>query len=298
MKFERTQNNPSEKTLNWVNLRVIHASAWLYVLAFILVSLQSAPSFASEIAYAQSPHATDNKQAILNIFDEESQTSWCSQPAGGTQTHHLQIALKKRVSVDHIDIELGNDPTTPINVEISNGNRSVSFKWVGSSIHLKFENTFKGQIFDLYFSTPKGHPELCINELKMLKNGINFLKLPSQKARTYSAVSGTWFEGKPGTTEKKLVFAIDGTWSWVHKPFFGQEEKRISGTYKINNNVLTLRVKNSRKTWLLPLSKERVTIDPDDFDAPDFDYDTLILKGPQPSIIAGSYNNARFDALN
>ena len=158
--------------------------------------------------------------------------------------------------------------------------------------------TFKGQIFDLYFSTPQGQSELCIHELKMLKNGINLVKLPSQKATTYSVVSGTWFAGKPGTTEKKLVFAIDGTWSWVHKPFFGQEEKRMRGTYKIHQNVITLQVEGSRKTWSLPLSKQRVTIDPDDFDAPDFDYDTLTLKGPPPNIIAGSYNTARFDALN
>ena len=276
----------------------MHASAWLYALTFILVSLESAPSFASEIAYAQSPHNTNPNQEILHLFDETPNTNWCSQAAQGTQTHHVQIALKKSTSIDHIDIELGNDPATPIHVEISNGSRSVSFNWVGSTIHLKFERTFKGQIFDLYFSTPQGQSELCIHELKMLRNGINLLKIPSQKATTYSAVTGTWFEGKPGTTEKKLVFAIDGTWSWVHKPFFGQEEKRMSGTYKIHNNVLTLQVKGSRKTWSLPLSKERVVIDPDDFDAPDFDYDTLTLKGSEPSVIAGSYNNARFDALN
>ena len=298
MTFERTQNNPGGNSLKWVKPSVTHAKAWLYALTFILISLESAPVLASEIAYAQSPHHANDHQAILNLFDETPNTSWCSQPAQGTQTHHVQIALKKRVALDHIDIELGDAPSTPISVEISNGSRSVAFNWVGSTIHLKFERTFRGQIFDLYFSTPKGHPELCINELKMLNDGINLLKLPSQKARTYTAVSGTWFEGKPGTTEKKLVFAIDGTWSWVHKPFFGKEEKRITGTYKIQKNVLTLQVKNSRRSWSIPLSKKRVTIDPDDFDAPDFDYDTLILKGSKPSIIAGSYNNARFDALN
>mgnify|MGYP001201558478 FL=1 len=298
MTFERTQNNPGEKSLHWVKPSVNRATAWLYVLTFILVSLESAPSLASQIAYAQSPHSIGPNQAVLNLFDQTPETTWCSQPAQGTQTHHLQIALKKRVSVDHIDIELGQDPASPIDVEISNGSRSVSFKWVGSSIHLKFERQFEGQIFDMYFSTPKDQPELCVSELKMLDNGINLLKIPSQKARSYSAISGTWFEGTPGTTEKKLIFAIDGTWSWVHKPFFRKAEKRISGTYRIHNNVLRLHVKGSRKTWSLPLSKERVVIDPDDFDAPDFDYDTLILKGPQPSIIAGSYNNARFDALN
>ena len=299
MTFERTQNKRSDHFLKRLQPGVTRATAWFYALAIILITLESAPSLARELAYAQSPHQpVGQEQSIFNLFDERAATSWCSTPAPGTQTHHLQVALKNSAPVTHIDIALSRMPNPPLHVEISNGNRSVSFTLSGASIHLKFDKQFSGQVFDFYFETSKSETELCIDELKMLNRGHNLMRLPDQTKRTYSTVTGAWFEGQPGTTEKKLIFAMDGTWSWVHKPFFGAEEKRMSGTYKIRGNILTLYTPGTRKTWSLPLTKERVVIDPDDFDAPDFDYDKLVLKGPKPSIFAGSYNNARFDALN
>ena len=299
MIFERTQNNWLDRFSIWLKSGVAHASAWVYVLGIILISLEPSAAVASQIAYAQSPHNdSEQSQDILHLFDADQSSRWCSMPAPGTQTHHLQIALKKKAAISHIDIEFDAKPSVPLKVEVSNGRRSVSFALTGDSIHLKFERQFQGQIFDFYFETSPNESSFCMRELKMLNNGVNFIKLPKRQASSFSAVIGTWFEGKPGTTEKKLTFAMDGTWDWIHKPFFGQEETRMSGTYTIKGNILTLVQRGSGKTWSLPLNKERVVIDPDDFDAPDFDYDTLVIEGSAPSIFAGRYNNARFDALN
>jgi len=278
---------------------VNHASAWFYLSVFILLSLQTPEIFAGDMAYAQSPHASNvNSHDIFKLFDEQPSSSWCSTPADGTRTHHVQIALKKRLTIEHIELNLESAPTTAMHVEISNGSSSVAFALTGDELHLKFDKPFAGQVFDFYFKSQNTQTPLCISSLKMLSNGKNLVKLPPHGSMSSSTIMGTWFEGTPGTTEKKLIFAIDGTWSWVHKRFFGKTEKRIRGTYKIHNNILTLRMHGSNRHWQLPLSKERILIDPNDFNAPDFNYDTLLLQGPQPHIIAGSYNNARFDSIN
>jgi hypothetical protein len=172
------------------------------------------------------------------------------------------------------------------------------FSLVGPNLHIKFDKPYAGQVFDFYFENTNDQSPLCVSELKMLGGGRNLVKMPSKNRLQEATIAGTWFEGKPGAIEKKLIFAIDGTWSWVHKPFFGKQETRVSGTYVIRNDVLTLRIQGTRQTWQTSLAKDRVLIDPDAFDAPDFDYDTLLLKGSRPHFLAGSYNNARFDSIN
>ena len=299
MKFERTQNRPSTLNLSRVTLSINHVFAWLCMSAFILVSLHSPSLQAGELAYAQSPHDTSGSgQDIFNLFDNKSSTAWCSSTAEGTRTHHVQIALKKRQKIEHIELNLSAAPVEPLRVEISNGSDSVMFSLTGASLHIKFEKPYTGQVFDFYFENANDQTPLCVSELKMLSRGKNLVKMPSKHRIQETTIAGTWFEGEPGTTEKKLIFSIDGTWSWVHKPFFGKAETRVSGTYVIHNDILTLRIKGTRQTWQTSLSKDRVMIDPDAFDAPDFDYDTLLLKGAQPHFLAGSYNNARFDSIN
>lgn len=299
MKFERTQSRPSQLNTSRVPFSINLAFAWFCMSAFILVSLHSPSLQASQLAYAQSPHdKSGSGQDIFNLFDHRTSTAWCSSTAEGTQTHHVQIALKKRQNIEHIELNLSSTPVAPLQVEISNGRRSVMFSLAGSALHIKFDKPYTGQVFDFYFKNSNDQVPLCISELKMLGGGKNLVKMPSQNRLKEATIAGTWFEGKPGTTEKKLIFAIDGTWSWVHKPFFGKQETRVSGTYIIHNDVLTLRIRGTRQTWQTSLAKDRVLIDPEAFDSPDFDYDTLLLKGNQPHFIAGSYNNARFDSLN
>jgi hypothetical protein len=299
MKFERTQNKPSKLNMSRVPFSINHAFAWFCMSAFILVSLHSPSLQASELAYAQSPHdKSGSGQDIFNLFDQQSSTAWCSSTAEGTQTHHVQIALKKHQEIEHIELSLSSAPVGPLQVEISNGRHSVMFSLVGPNLHIKFDKPYAGQVFDFYFENTNDQSPLCVSELKMLGGGRNLVKMPSKNRLQEATIAGTWFEGKPGAIEKKLIFAIDGTWSWVHKPFFGKQETRVSGTYVIRNDVLTLRIQGTRQTWQTSLAKDRVLIDPDAFDAPDFDYDTLLLKGSRPHFIAGSYNNARFDSIN
>jgi hypothetical protein len=299
MKFERTQNKPFQLNLSLGPSTTSRVFAWFYAYAFILISLHSPLLQAGDLAYAQSPHDTSaSAQDIFNLFDQKSTTAWCSATAEGTQTHHVQVALKSRQTIEHIELKLRTPPVAPLQVEISNGHHSVMFALVGQNLHIKFDKPFSGQVFDFYFENVDQQTPLCISELKMLSNGKNLVKLPAKNRLRKTNIAGTWFEGEPGTTEKKLIFSIDGTWSWVHKPFFGKQETRVSGTYVIRNDVLTLSIKGTRQTWKTTLAKDRVLIDPDAFDAPDFDYDTLLLQGSQPHFIAGSYNNARFDSMN
>lgn len=297
MKFERIKNSQNSAlclSVRW-QLLGVRVSALL----FLIFSVTAPPALASELAYAQSPHSSpQTSHSVFNLFDGDESTAWCSTPAHGTNTHHVQVAFKKAVNLEHVSLVLLESPVEKLAIEISNGRNTVQLNLMSSNLHIAFETPFRGQVYDFYFATSHSNRQLCIAELNLLDAGIRLAQATPRHQKSRAPLAGEWFAGPPGSTEKKISFAIDGNWQWVHQPIFATQEKKMQGTYEIRGGKLLLRVLGTRKVLVLPWTKERVRIDPNDFDAPDFDYDRILLTGSEPHILAGSYTNARFDSLN
>jgi hypothetical protein len=269
--------------------------------ALLVASNSSASGLAYVRASSQLEEGADGKFQPLNLLDNNHDTLWCA--AAGDDRPTIEIVFRTPTPIDEIRIVPARVGQTITRVRLDDGRHQVTLESHGQILAQALRPALAGPAFALTLLELSSSPaagsargRVCLADVLLFSRGVLFAgaAVPRFEPQT-QAVLGGWSGGALGAPERRLTFALDGSWEWLFEPLLGGRGKRLSGEYRFRGGRLLMRQGEAGRWTDMGYRLERVHVDPEELGVPRADYRVLHLGEALGVDLAGDYNDARFE---
>jgi hypothetical protein len=269
------------------------------------------PAWAGSFAYVQASSQLDLdvnpvRYSPYNLLDRDPNSIWCEASPSLGDGQEVRFFFKGSQTVDRIAVTPAAASGRRLEVlRLSDGTSSIKLKVDEGPTETTLTTPLHGTVYVLSIeqvgapatSSVFGDDVSCLAGFEMYHG--DQLVTPGKPRPASDGVAlrivGSWASEPLGAPDSTLTFAIDGTWTWVHKPLMGNgKRKTLEGTYRIKGGHLQMRLGADGRFVDMGLKIRRTPVDPGDMGAPKGDYDVLTLGEGLGKELAGQYNNALF----
>lgn len=317
--FERQRTATVGRAWQWA------AFASTLLTCLVASAATAAPSASGGVAYvrATSQLAQDDNPARynpLNLLDGDPSTVWCESRSPFGEGEEVTFHFKTAQTVDRVFVAPApRGGRTVDTVRVSDGKSTMRVHLAEGAVEQPLKPALHGTDFTFTIETttqtivetPPDTPGVapaapssaagplarvaCLADVALYHGSQS---LTASRARAFDMgherLVGAWAAQPLGASEKFLVFALDGTWTWTHRPLLGGKSKNLSGTYRLQGGRLLLRKGTSGRLVDVGLVIRRVKVDGGDVGAPREDYDLLMINNNLTPELGATYTNARF----
>lgn len=244
----------------------------------------------------------------VNVLDNDPATIWCEGAESVGDGEELRISFKRPQRIDRLLV--GPTPKSGqrvVEVEISDGYSRARVHLEDAYVEQRVSPPMQSPTYTITItkvagpnpsSDALGKGVACLADVILYWKNRPFGGRADPATFRYNKyqdrVLGVWNGGPLGAPEKKLAFALDGTWTWSYDPLMGGKSRRMNGEYRFRGDRLLMRRGETGRWSDMQFKIRDVEVNPDDAGAPNGNYTVLDFNDALGPIFAGEYNNAEF----